>query len=677
MALRPYARIGIRLSATILLLAACAFAQHSPREIFERARLHDESNQNLVEAIKLYNQVVSQAKDQRQLAARAQYRIGVLYARLNRKADAQRAFKAVVSQFPDQIAWLQQAQAKVITAGPNRKKAENALVKQTGPSADGWYQAAFTSLADQILKSPVIDSVGRRLYAITWRVAERRSEAERKRISDDRGLRNGYEPSSLIVIDTERNSIVKTTPLSAYIDEIAFNPSNNKIYATAQADGHIRVIDAGTFVRTKIPVPGQPTTIAINATTNKVYVTSQGFAGNDKLFVIDGATSAIAGPYELGGVAGRLVVNSATNRIYAFALPKTRVFNGADNSVAADLAGIQVIGADPVHNRIYAGAADARGSVQALDGKTHSLIATLGLSSSISSIGIDANTNRLYAAVKDKNQLAVIDTKTYTEVGRLLVEEAPQSLAVDPTTGQVYVSHLANRPMIGVLAGRDLEGEIQEEFSDAFDSTTLDSSWAVLSGQGGYSLTENPGHLRFRVAKPSGSTPRLLISRKFRGEHWTLEVKTSYATGVSGGSRNLALSVTVGAPPVAGVLGKPANRTTVNAIYVFRVREDWDGCCPGEIRQDLWENGKSVSFNVLEPNSTDTYAWRIKRSGRTVTVERSDDGINFSLVDSHTFGMQIEGAIQFLGIGYDSHANGDAYVDYDYVRLTKRATIQP
>jgi len=90
-----------------------------------------------------------------------------------------------------------------------------------------------------------------------------------------------------------------------------------------------------------------------------------------------------------------------------------------------------------------------------------------------------------------------------------------------------------------------------------------------------------------------------------------------------------------------------------------------------EIRQAFWENGRSVSFNALTPNSADAYIWRIKRNGRTITIERSYDGINFVLVDSHTFGPQIDGVIQFLGIGYDTHANNDAYADYDYIRLTR------
>ena len=83
------------------------------------------------------------------------------------------------------------------------------------------------------------------------------------------------------------------------------------------------------------------------------------------------------------------------------------------------------------------------------------------------------------------------------------------------------------------------------------------------------------------------------------------------------------------------------------------------------------ESGKEVSFKVLPPNPADACVWRIKRDGRTITIERSDDGVNFSLLDTHTFGPQIDGVLQFFGIGYDSYANTDAYADFDYVHLTK------
>src|SRR5438105_12645856 len=104
--------IAISAAAT-LLFAGSTFGQQNPREVFERARMLDESNQNLTEAIKLYGQVVSQANEQRALAARAQFRIGILYERLGRKAEAQRAFQTVVKQYGDQSDLAGRARAKL------------------------------------------------------------------------------------------------------------------------------------------------------------------------------------------------------------------------------------------------------------------------------------------------------------------------------------------------------------------------------------------------------------------------------------------------------------------------------------------------------------------------------------------------------------------------------------
>src|SRR5437588_10197172 len=98
---RSSTHITISIAVTILLLGVSAVAQQNVNEMYQRALMLDESNQNLAEAIRLYNLVISQAKDHRSLAARAQYQMGKLYKRLGRKAEAQRAFKTVVSQYQD------------------------------------------------------------------------------------------------------------------------------------------------------------------------------------------------------------------------------------------------------------------------------------------------------------------------------------------------------------------------------------------------------------------------------------------------------------------------------------------------------------------------------------------------------------------------------------------------
>lgn len=128
--------------AIISLAALSVFAQQNPRELFERARMLDESNQNLTEAIKLYNQVINQANDQRALAAKAQLRIGLLYDRLGRKAEAQRAFQAVASQYSDQADIARQARAKITTAA--NTNAAKSKANSAASARDKWAQNMAT-----------------------------------------------------------------------------------------------------------------------------------------------------------------------------------------------------------------------------------------------------------------------------------------------------------------------------------------------------------------------------------------------------------------------------------------------------------------------------------------------------------------------------------------------------
>jgi Tol biopolymer transport system component len=123
--------------AVLSLFVTAAFAQQNTREIFERARMLDESNQNLSEAIKLYSQVVSQSNEQRALAARAQYRIGVLYERLGRKAEAQKAYQTVVNHYADQSEVASRARAKIPAAAVKNDKGRTKSVAPNSPTGTG------------------------------------------------------------------------------------------------------------------------------------------------------------------------------------------------------------------------------------------------------------------------------------------------------------------------------------------------------------------------------------------------------------------------------------------------------------------------------------------------------------------------------------------------------------
>ena len=120
------------------LVSTAAFAQQNPRELFEQARMLDEGNQSLTEAIALYRQVATLSTDQRKLAAEAQLRVGLLYERLGQTAEAQRAFAAVVNEYTDQTEAVRQAQSRMAAARVDEEAASDIIIRQVwaGPEVD-------------------------------------------------------------------------------------------------------------------------------------------------------------------------------------------------------------------------------------------------------------------------------------------------------------------------------------------------------------------------------------------------------------------------------------------------------------------------------------------------------------------------------------------------------------
>ena len=79
------------------LVSTAASAQQNPRELFEQARMLDEGNQSLTEAIALYRRVATLATDQRTLAAEAQFAWGCStsgWGGLRRRSESSRRWCA-------------------------------------------------------------------------------------------------------------------------------------------------------------------------------------------------------------------------------------------------------------------------------------------------------------------------------------------------------------------------------------------------------------------------------------------------------------------------------------------------------------------------------------------------------------------------------------------------------
>jgi len=91
--------------------------QQSPRELFERARIVEEANQDLKQAIRLYEQAAAQAKGDRALAAQALLRMAEAHQKLG-NAQATSIYERLVRDYADQKEAAAQARVRLATLEP-------------------------------------------------------------------------------------------------------------------------------------------------------------------------------------------------------------------------------------------------------------------------------------------------------------------------------------------------------------------------------------------------------------------------------------------------------------------------------------------------------------------------------------------------------------------------------
>ena len=123
----------ILMLATVVLLlslgAGTTLAQ-SGYDLFQKALVKERAVGDVEEALRLYQRVVKEFSGNHSLAAKAELRMGLLYDRLGRKADAQRSYQAVVNQYADQTNEARQARAKIVTVAVSPRK-NNATARTT------------------------------------------------------------------------------------------------------------------------------------------------------------------------------------------------------------------------------------------------------------------------------------------------------------------------------------------------------------------------------------------------------------------------------------------------------------------------------------------------------------------------------------------------------------------
>ena len=108
-----------RMNRQIVFASLAIFALASPAmaatasELLEKGIYTEETVGDLDQAIKVYKKVVVEGKAAQEVAAQAQFRIGLCYAKLGKTDEAKAAFQAVIDNFPQAAGIVAEAQKRL------------------------------------------------------------------------------------------------------------------------------------------------------------------------------------------------------------------------------------------------------------------------------------------------------------------------------------------------------------------------------------------------------------------------------------------------------------------------------------------------------------------------------------------------------------------------------------
>jgi hypothetical protein len=216
-----------------------------------------------------------------------------------------------------------------------------------------------------------------------------------------------------------------------------------------------------------------------------------------------------------------------------------------------------------------------------------------------------------------------------------------------------------------------------DTWQEDFLAPALDPSWTVLSNlsPNHYSLTDNPGHLRYYLAPAmhwdswpnyayvwdEGThywyAPSLVLLRNFTGGNWILKTKVTYDFSVVRNGRQQSFYI----------VWKHDGTRKLTFLQITR-DNDVDWWNRNSVGVSLWEEGELLgSWGKKLPMSLDTHYFEVTREGKAFTVRYSEDDQNWDTLFSATM-ISNPGDLQTLSIEGSSwkYTSPGDYAEFDY-----------
>jgi YVTN family beta-propeller protein len=252
-------------------------------------------------------------------------------------------------------------------------------------------------------------------------------------------------------------TVTATIPVGEEPLAVAVDPATHTAYvANAGFDqASVSVIDEATnTVTATIPVGSQPYAVGVDPWTRTVYVANS--ASHD-VSVIDEASNTVTATIPVGAGPWLVAVDPAARTVYVANVDDdtVSVIDAATNIVTATipLGGVEPWGlaVDPVTRSVYVADA-AEDTVSVIDEETNTVTATI---SGVTPLGnpntfnglflqqmaVDPTTGVVYVTDPSNDAVSMIDVTTNTVTGSIPVGSDPVAMAVDPTTHTAYVTN--------------------------------------------------------------------------------------------------------------------------------------------------------------------------------------------------------------------------------------------
>jgi DNA-binding beta-propeller fold protein YncE len=249
--------------------------------------------------------------------------------------------------------------------------------------------------------------------------------------------------NTLDVVDLKTNQLLKQVPGQKGIHGVVFAPELDRLF-TGTDEGACNVLDAKTYAPLKsLPVKGADS-VRFDPRTNHVFVT-----GQKRLAVIDAKMLDLLTNIELPGSPHGLQVATKNHHVFVNVGPPNQVcvVDTEKNEViarhplAGDSKGIGPLALDEANGRIFAGLR-AKPRLAVLDLDSGKEIATAPIPETADDMYLDADSKRIYVSC-NSGFIAVlrqIDANHYESIANVPTVKGAKTSFYDPAVKRLYVA---------------------------------------------------------------------------------------------------------------------------------------------------------------------------------------------------------------------------------------------